>query len=300
MNKTKRLGRGLEALIKTTQNERETPTQTEDSSTPLPLEEVPIHAIQSNPYQPRDQFEEESLQELAESIRQYGLIQPITVRRISPNQYQLIAGERRLRACMLAGLAKVPAYIREAKDDDLLVMALIENIQRSDLNPIELALAYQRLTHEGNLTIEMVAQKVGKKRSTVNNYLRLLKLPPEIQKGLIEGLIQMGHARALLSIEDPILQIHLYRETIEKQLSVREVEKQAAKLQKQNKSAENPPSSSPLPENLKAQLQNLEKELEIRYNTRVKIHYHTDGKGSIQIHFYTKEDLDRLLELLRQ
>lgn len=220
------LGKGLSALLSDAPIINQ-PTQDEASSGYGFISEIDISEIETNPYQPRMDFAQDALEELAQSIREHGIIQPITVRRLSPNSYQLIAGERRLQACRIAGVQKAPAFIREANDEQLIEFALIENIQREDLNPVEIALAYQRLMSECGLTIERVGEKVGKKRPTINNYLRLLKLPPEIQKGIRENQITFGHARAIAGLDNTVLQLTLYQEILDKGLSVRETDRKS-------------------------------------------------------------------------
>ncbi|MCS7086085.1 MAG: ParB/RepB/Spo0J family partition protein [Bacteroidia bacterium] len=280
------LGRGLSAILE------------DADSTPAAGEscEIPLALIEPNPFQPRTRFDPESLQELAESIKALGVIQPITVRRLSAQAYQIISGERRFQAAKLAGLSAIPAYVRTADDEQMLEMALVENIQRQDLNPIEIALAYKRLMDECKLTIEQTAEKVGKKRPTVNNYLRLLRLPPEIQAGLKENKITMGHARALVSVDDPLAQLAIYKQIVEKDLSVREVEERVqrigAPLPKTRK-----PSSAPASA-FEVQLKAVRESLESKFMTRVRVNAKENGGGEISIKFYSPEDLNRVLEIL--
>lgn len=198
---------------------------------------IDIHTIETNPFQPRTHFDQEALAELADSIRVQGIIQPITVRQLSANQYQLISGERRLQASKLAGLTHVPAYVRKANDQQMLEMALIENIQRENLNALEIALSYQRLLAECNLKQEELGDRVGKKRATVNNYLRLLKLPPEIQAGIRDGQVSMGHARALVNVEFIEDQLYIYNKIVREQWSVRQAEEAVRKLARRNQAA---------------------------------------------------------------
>ncbi len=223
----KALGRGLGALLqdsetsnKKEQNEELVPASGDKAS----INEIPVEQIEVNPFQPRTHFDKEALEELAESIRIQGIIQPITVRKLSDDSYQLISGERRTQASKLAGLKAIPAYIRTADDQQMLEMALIENIQRENLNAIEIALSYQRLLTECDLKQEQLGDRVGKNRTTVNNYLRLLKLPPDIQLGLKEKKISMGHARAIINIDDIDKQLSVYKKTVADDLSVRKVE----------------------------------------------------------------------------
>jgi len=222
--KKQALGRGLSALLKDPENDIKSVGDKNADKVVGNIIELDIDAIAINPFQPRTNFNEESLQELASSIRELGLIQPITVRKLDFNQYQLISGERRLRASRLVGLTTVPAYIRIANDNESLVMALVENIQRHDLDPIEIALSYQRLIDEIQLTQEQMSERVGKKRSTIANYLRLLKLDPIIQTGIRDGFISMGHGRAIINIEDQDVQTDIYQKIVSQNLSVRDTE----------------------------------------------------------------------------
>ncbi|HEX8060486.1 MAG TPA: ParB/RepB/Spo0J family partition protein, partial [Cyclobacteriaceae bacterium] len=239
MSKKKALGRGLSALLSDTpggDDERlETDVPVANVNAPQQtvvgnLNEIPLGEIEVNPFQPRQDFNQEHLQELSESIKVHGIIQPITVRRLSKNQYQLISGERRFQASKLAGLAMIPAYIRSADDQQMLEMALIENIQRENLNPIEIALSYQRLITEIGLKQEELGDRVGKNRTTVTNYLRLLKLPPDIQAALRDNRISMGHARAIVSVENPDSQLFIFKKMISEDLSVRKVEELAREV----------------------------------------------------------------------
>jgi len=222
--KKQALGRGLSALLKDPENDIKSIDDTNADKVVGNIIELDLEAIEINPFQPRTNFNEESLQELASSIRELGVIQPITVRKIDFNKYQLISGERRLRASKIAGLSTIPAYIRIANDNDSLVMALVENIQRHDLDPIEIAMSYQRLMEEISLTQEQVSDRVGKKRSTIANYLRLLRLDPIIQTGIRDGFITMGHGRAIINIDDLDVQTDIYHKIIAENLSVRETE----------------------------------------------------------------------------
>src|ERR1700712_4338929 len=234
------LGRGLSALLNdSTEVNQTTRTTTNNNVASQPqvndmgsVNEIRISEIEVNPYQPRTEFDEQALNELADSIRLQGLIQPITVRKVNAHAYQLISGERRLRASKLAGLKQIPAYIRTANDQQMLEMALIENIQREDLNAIEVALSFQRMIEECNLKQEELGDRVSKNRSTVTNYLRLLKLPPTIQASIRDGQLSMGHARALITIEDPAKQLYLHQHIIQQGLSVRKVEELVREMQK--------------------------------------------------------------------
>lgn len=264
--------------------------------------QIDINAVEVNPHQPRSEFEEERLQELADSIAQHGLIQPVTVRYISPaeddsgnERLELISGERRLRAARMAGLEKLPAFVRQANDEQMIVFGIIENIQREQLNPVDVAMGYQRLMEECRLTQQEVAERVGKNRSTITNMLRLLHLPAIIQQGLKSGLITAGHARALLGVEDEAEQEELFGKTVEKKLSVRELE-QLVQLIGTNrgsgkKTAPRPATKEILPE--------IAQQLGSRLDTGVKIHQKKKG-GEIKINFTSKDELERLLEVFGQ
>ncbi|MEL7834327.1 ParB/RepB/Spo0J family partition protein [Fodinibius sp. Rm-B-1B1-1] len=254
--------------------------------------QVPVENIRPNPHQPRKEFNEDRLGELSDSIAKHGLIQPITVRYIGEKRFELISGERRLRAAKLAGLEEIPAYIREVNDEDIISYALIENIQREDLNPIEVALGYQRLIEEAGYTQAEVAERVGKNRSTVTNMLRLLNLPAFIQAGLRDQKISMGHARALLSIEDEEVQEKIYKNILDKGYSVRKTEKVIRKLKedrdKKSKKKENSGES--------AFLKEISNRLRSTLSTKVNIKSKKNG-GEIRIEYYSDEELDRLLDL---
>ena len=233
MAKKKELGMGIRALLSNIESSEPAAQEEVVRELSHTVANIPIEEIEVNPFQPRKDFDETALQELAESLKVHGLIQPITVRRLTDKQYQLISGERRLRASRIAGLTEVPAYIRLADDEQMLEMALVENIQREELNPIEIAITYQRLIDECSLTHESLSDRVGKKRPTITNFLSLLKLPPEIQQALKEGNISTGHAKVLKGINDFGVQSSLFRETVTKQLSVRELEDLARKFDEQ-------------------------------------------------------------------
>ncbi len=250
--------------------------------------------IQTNPFQPRTEFDQVALNELADSIQTQGLIQPITVRKVDANTYQLISGERRLRASKLAGLTEIPAYIRSANDQQMLEMALIENIQRENLNAIEVALSFQRMMEECNLKQEQLSERVGKNRSTVTNYLRLLKLPPAIQISIRDKKISMGHARALINVDGTEKQLFLHQEILDKGLSVRRVEEMVRSLnslQLKPKGAKNV-GGAPV------EYQKLQKDLASRFDSKVKLKVGQNGKGAIEIPFVSDDDLNRILELL--
>ena len=284
------LGRGLDALI--TMDD----LKTGGSSS---ISEIELSKIQPNPDQPRSVFEEETLEELAVSIRSLGVIQPITLKETGTDKYMIISGERRYRASLMAGLERIPAYIKTAADENVVEMALIENIQREDLNSIEIALAYQKLIDSYGLTQEKLSERVGKKRATIANYLRLLKLPAEIQVGLKDKKIDMGHARALLPVEDPEVQLALYEQILADGLSVRNVEEivrggvDAAALEQAKK--EKPAQRKPkLPEEF-----NLQKDhLSSFFNTKVQLVCNEKGKGKITIPFASEDELEKLIGLL--
>ena len=267
----------------------ETKVETQDTADIL---RIPVDLIEPNPYQPRMSFDQEALEELADSIRTLGLIQPITVRRISGSRYQIISGERRFRACRLAGLDMIPAYIRDTNDQGMLEMAIVENIQREDLDPIEVAMSYQRLIEECSLTQEQMAIRVGKKRASVTNYLRLLKLPAKIQHDLKVGLLSVGHAKVLLGIEDLKVQEYLCDLVIKDGLSVRQLEEKIAKLAEPKKKAE--PEAQDLPEEYFKVL-----ELVGRYfENNISLKRSGNGKGSMTIHFSSDDEVKRFLQAL--
>jgi len=297
-NKKSVLGRGLGALIESVASND--PEIEQKVVQMVNMTEIPISSIEPNPFQPRIHFDETALSELSASIKVHGVIQPITVRRLSENQYQLISGERRWQASKLAGLETIPAYIRSANDEQMIEMALIENIQREDLNPIEVALGYKRLMDECNFVIEQVGDKVGKNRSTVNNYLRLLKLPVEIQSALKEKKISMGHARSLITVDNPSVQLSILQEILEKDLSVRTIEEMVRDL------AQPKPIKTITKENKKEisayeiHIREVQTTLAEKFNTKIQISSKEEnGKGKIEINFYNTEDLNRLLELLK-
>jgi ParB family chromosome partitioning protein len=292
------LGKGLQALLSDTGRSGDNQSQENILSSVVPrsssgVDLISISQIETNPYQPRTHFDQEALKELADSIRIQGIIQPITVRQLSSDQYQLISGERRLQASRLAGLEQVPAYVRKANDQQMLEMALIENIQRENLNALEIALSYQRLLAECQLKQEELGDRVGKKRATVNNYLRLLKLPPEIQAGIRDGEISMGHARALVNVEHIEDQLFLFNKIVREQWSVRQVEEAVRKLAEGK--TQTPASKKETP----AALDHLRQQLSSHFGSRVHIKAGKDEKGEIRIPFVSTEDLNRILELLR-
>ncbi|MDR6784440.1 ParB family chromosome partitioning protein [Pedobacter africanus] len=255
---------------------------------------INISEIETNPFQPRTEFDQVALNELSESIKVQGLIQPITVRKQAANKYQLISGERRLRASKLAGLTQIPAYVRSADDQQMLEMALIENIQRENLNAIEVALSFQRMLDECNLKQEQLGERVGKNRTTVTNYLRLLKLPPAIQISIRDQKISMGHARALINVEQADKQLFIHQEIIDKGLSVRKVEE----LVRSINSVEVKPKFQLKSKAVPAEYQKLQKDLASKFATKVKLKVGENGKGAIEIPFMSDDDLNRILELL--
>jgi len=256
---------------------------------------LPLSVIEVNPFQPRNEFDEEALEELAASIKLHGLIQPITVRRMNAKSYQLISGERRLRASKIAKLKEIPAYIRTADDQAMHEMALIENIQREDLNAMEIAITYQRLIDECGIIHEELGDRVGKKRATITNYLRLLKLPPKVQDGIVKKDISMGHARALLSIEDSVVQLTAYKEVIENKLSVRETEELARKYSGKTTEKKKAKSSK-----LADEYVDVQKNLQSYLGTKVTLKTNGKGKGQIVIPFISDKDLNRILELIEE
>lgn len=265
--------------------------------------DLDVDAIRPNPYQPRKDFDEGALDELAASVTQLGIIQPLTVRSLGDGQYELISGERRLRASRRAGLKRVPAYVREADTEEMLEMAIVENVQREDLNPVEVALGYQRLMEEVGLTQEQVAEKVGKSRPTIANALRLLRLPPRVQASLREGTLTSGHARALVSIEDEKVLLDLHRSILDDGLSVRDVENRTRALREDEPAAEEPvpeaAPSSPIPPRDRLQIEAFEGQLREYVSSRVQIkHRASDGGGTIEIAYYSVDDLERVVARL--
>jgi ParB family transcriptional regulator, chromosome partitioning protein len=283
------LGRGLGAILSSIPEQ--VPEVVEAVSA---INEIPLESIEVNAFQPRDYFDQEKLQELADSIKVQGIIQPITVRQLSAGKYQIISGERRLRASKLAGLTEIPAYIRKADDQQMLEMALIENIQRENLNPIEVSLSYQRLISECGLKQEELSERVGKNRSTVTNFLRLLKLPPDIQAGIRDNTISMGHAKAILSLEDVDRQLALFKKVVDEQLSVRQTEELARELssQKEKKTVINPTKQ----ENY--EIKSLQTKLSSHFGTKIVVKSDEKNRGEIKIPFVSMEDLNRLLDIL--
>ncbi|OKS87996.1 ParB/RepB/Spo0J family partition protein [Mucilaginibacter polytrichastri] len=303
-DKKRALGRGLSALLDDTTDTAQTinrhqPQQhnvvsDSDLAGAGSVNEININEIEVNPFQPRTDFEAEALQELSDSIKLQGLIQPITVRRVSAHHYQLISGERRLRASKLAGLKHIPAYVRSANDQQMLEMALIENIQRENLNAIEVALSFQRMLDECNLKQEELGERVSKNRSTVTNYLRLLRLPPAIQAAIRDGQVTMGHAKALITINDPTRQLYINQQIIEQGLSVRKVEELVRAMQKAPEKKESKAATA----GLSFQMKKIQDDLASKFSTRVQLKVDPKGKGAIEIPFLSADDLHRILEML--
>lgn len=281
------LGRGLDALISTED------ARPQGSST---INEISIEQIEANPNQPRREFNDEALQDLANSIKEIGIVQPITLRQIAENRFQIIAGERRWRASQIIGLKSIPAYIRTIKDENVMELALVENIQREDLNAIEIALAYEQLLSGEGMTQEKVSERVGKSRTAITNYLRLLKLPAQVQMALQKKEIDMGHARALLAIESPSLQIKLFREIQKNGYSVRRVEELAQKL-KNGKDIENTPKKVSKKVQQSEEFDLLKKHLSEFLNTKVQLTCSTSGKGKISIPFANETELERIIHI---
>lgn len=283
------LGRGLGALI-----DHIDPVGAQKSQQ-ASINEIAIEQIEANPWQPRSHFDEEKLSELAASIREIGIIQPLTLRKVSENRYQIIAGERRFRASKLAGLQKVPAYVRDAGDETMLEMALVENIQREDLDPIEIAISYQRLIDECSLTQESMSERVGKKRSTITNYLRLLKLPAEIQLGLREKQISMGHARAIINVEDVATQLMLFEQIIQYDFSVRKIEEVVRQMNVEKEETPEPTSGK---RTLSPEYQGLKDQLSRLFHTNIQFSRTDNGKGKITIPFRTDDELEKIISIL--
>lgn len=292
--KKQALGRGLSALLKDPSNDIKSAEDKGADKVVGSTIELDLDSIELNPFQPRSNFNEEALKELATSIKELGVIQPITVRKLEFNKYQLISGERRLRASKLLGLTTIPAYIRLANDNESLVMALVENIQRHDLDPIEVAISYQRLIEEISLTQEELSERVGKKRSTITNYLRLLKLDPIIQTGMRDGFISMGHGRALINIEDQDAQSDIYHKVVTQSLSVRDTEALVKKYQESLK----PKTEKAVTKSAFALNEEDKKVFANYFGTKVDVNVANNGKGKITIPFHSEEDFNRILKLI--
>ena len=284
MAKKPALGRGLSSLLGGSAEE----IKTSGSSI---FDTLPISSIEPNPDQPRTNFDEEALDDLAESIKQLGVIQPITVRKISDDKYQIISGERRFRAAQKAGLSKIPSYIKTAEDETVMQMALVENVQREDLNAIEIALSYKALTETQNLTQEKISSLVGKKRATVSNYLRLLKLPAEIQLGISKKQIDMAHARALLSLDDPQKQLEIYEKTIKNNLSSHAVEAMVKEALEGGKKKREKKTLAPEYAEMRDRIQS-------KLNNKVELSCNNKGKGKISISFSNADELNKIIKLI--
>ena len=297
--KKQALGRGLSALLKDPNKDIQS-SQDENADKVIGnIIELDINAIEVNPFQPRTNFSEDSLNELATSIKQLGIIQPITVRKLDFNKYQLVSGERRFRASKRIGLETITAYVRIANDQESLEMALVENIQRQDLDPIEIALSYQRLIDEINLTQEQMSDRVGKKRSTIANYLRLLKLDPIIQTGMRDGFISMGHGRALIAVEDLATQIDIYEQILAQKLSVRDTE---SFIRDYNNQQENEQTNKPAKQNhaTPEHIQSGIKEFSEYFGHKIDVKVSKNGKGKITIPFHSEEDFNRIKKLVQR
>jgi len=292
--KKQALGRGLSALLKDPDNDINSAQDKNADKVVGNIVELDIEDIEMNPFQPRTNFNEETLRELASSIRELGVIQPITVRKLSFNKYQLVSGERRFRASKLIGNATIPAYIRIANDQESLEMALVENIQRQDLDPIEIALSYQRLIDEIKLTQEQMSERVGKKRSTIANYLRLLKLDPIIQTGMRDGFISMGHGRAMINIESQVDQLEVYEKIISNKLSVRATEALVKNINNPSE-AKNTSEITELPKPIKKGI----KEFSEYFGHKIDVKVAKNGSGKISIPFHSEEDFNRIIKLVK-
>ena len=292
--KKQALGRGLSALLKDPEHDIKSAEDKDADKLVGHIVELELTSIEVNPFQPRTSFNEESLRELASSIKELGVIQPITVRKVDFNKYQLVSGERRFRASKLIGLATIPSYIRIANDQESLEMALVENIQRQDLDPIEIAISYQRLIDEINITQEQLSDRVGKNRSTIANYLRLLKLDPIIQTGMRDGFVSMGHGRALINVEDPQTQLDIYEKILEKSLSVRDTEKLVRELYDVSTKI-----SAPKPKALPQKFKKTVKEFSEFLGAKVDIKIEPKGKGKLIIPFTSEEDFNRIKKLIQ-
>ena len=286
------LGRGLSALLQDPENDIQSATDKNADQVVGNVIELAIEQIEVNPFQPRTQFNEEGLKELAGSIQELGIIQPITVRKTAFNAFQLVSGERRFRAAKMIGLATVPAYVRIANDQESLEMALVENIQRQDLDPIEIGLSYQRLIDEISLTQEQLSQRVGKKRSTIANYMRLLKLDPIVQTGMRDGFLSMGHGRALINVEDRESQLELYQKIIKGDLSVRKTEALVKDLK-------NPPVEKEVV-HTPPYLEEGKTDFSQFFGVEVNISYNKDGKGVIHIPFDSQQEFSRIKKRLKR
>jgi ParB family transcriptional regulator, chromosome partitioning protein len=293
-NKKDALGKGIRSLLQNIESDLKTTAgnlKTEAIERNVNTSRIPIEQIEINPNQPRKDFDETALSELAASIKIHDIIQPLTVSKLANGRYRIIAGERRFRASKIAGLKDLPVYIREVKDTQLLELALLENLQRENLNAMEIALSYRRLMEELDYTQEQVAERMGKERSTVSNYIRLLKLPPDIQVAVRNGLISMGHARALINVDAVDKQLFIFHEIRKKELSVRQTEELVRKIYAQHSPVNNPvkPSLSPA-------LKKIEDNLASHYGTKVKMHHNKKGFGNITFEYYSLDELNSILD----
>jgi ParB family chromosome partitioning protein len=291
------LGKGIRSLLQSIDSDLKTTTgglKTDVVEAATNILRIPVEQIQPNPKNPRKDFNEVALQELASSLKQFDMVQPITVSKLNDKKYQLIAGERRLRAAKIAGLKDVPAYVRQSNDRELLELALLENLQREDLNAIEIGLSYKRMMDELNYTQEQVAERMGKERSTVTNYIRLLKLPPDIQVAVRNSELSMGHARAIINIDTIDKQLYLFNEIKNKQLSVRQTEELVRKLYR----SPSPAVKSSPKTNLNEAYKRIEDNLASYFSTKVTLKHDSGGKGNIVIEYYSNDELNKILELL--
>jgi len=288
------LGKGIRSLLQSIDSDLKTNTGTLKTSVVeavTSMQRISVDEIETNPKQPRRDFDQQSLNELATSIKVHDIVQPVTVSQLPSGKFRLISGERRWRAAKLAGLVDIPAYIRQANDQQLLELALLENLQREDLNAMEIALSYKRMMDELNHTQEQVAERMGKERSTVANYVRLLKLPPDIQVAVRKGEISMGHARALINVDTIDKQLYIFQETVERKLSVRQTEELVRKLYK---------VANPVKSSVKTQLppayKKIEDNLASHFTTKVKLNHNKKGNGTITIEYYSISDLNKILD----
>lgn len=291
------LGKGIRSLLQSIDTDLKTTSgnlRTDVVEAATGIIRIPVDQVVPNPKNPRRDFNEAALNELASSLKQFDLVQPLTVSKINDKKYQLIAGERRLRAAKIAGLKDIPAYIRQSNDRELLELALLENLQREDLNAIEIGLSYKRMMDELNYTQEQVAERMGKERSTVTNYIRLLKLPPDIQVAVRNGELSMGHARAIINIDTIDKQLFLFHEIKEKQLSVRQTEELVRKLYR----TPSPAVKTSAKANLNDAYKRIEDNLASYFSTKVTLKHGSNGKGNIIIEYYSKEELNKILELM--
>ncbi len=288
------LGRGLSALLENT-TENATDNFSGNKALAGSVSNILLSLVEANPFQPRVDFNDVALHELSESIKHQGIIQPITVRKMGHDHYQIISGERRFKASKLAGLESIPAYVRIANDQGMLEMALVENIQRENLNALEIAISYHRLMDECNISQEELADKVGKDRTTVTNYLRLLKLPPQIQTAVRDGKITMGHARAIINVNDVGLQLKIYNDIIQNELSVRKVEDLVRETAR-NKAGKSSSAKDATKQSI--ELKNIEERLTRKYETKIDIKHRTNGSGQLVFSYFSTDDLNRIIELL--